>query len=475
MRSVTGAEARRMDAETIAAGTPGIVLMERAAAHVAAEVARILVRRPELGAEVVVVAGAGNNGGDGFEIARLLLGAGAAHHVSTLLIGDPGRLPPDAAETCGRLRLAGGNLTLVAAEAGLEPIRRATLVVDALLGTGLSRPVDGGSLEGIAVRLMNGGAFVVAVDVPSGLRGGEAGLEGPHVYADVTVTFGCPKVCHVLLPSAGVCGRIVVAPIGVRGEAGGRGPEGVPFGGGGAWRGSLLRPGREPGDGERRLGRRPHRRDRGAPGARGAGARGGRGGGVPPRPGGRLRGGVARRGGNRRIRHRRAAPRGDALADEAAGPRDGPVTGVGSGEGPAVVVAEDEEGTRRAGSALSRLLAPGDLVLLEGDLGAGKTVFVKGLAEGLGVDEASVSSPTFALVHEYGPEGRPPVLVHVDLYRLPGESARSLEELGLRDLRQNGAILAVEWPTPLLHEVGAWRVTLEIEDGTRRRISTWRL
>ena len=230
MRSVTGAEARRMDAETIAAGTPGIVLMERAAAHVAAEVARILVRRPELGAEVVVVAGAGNNGGDGFEIARLLLGAGAAHHVSTLLIGDPGRLPPDAAETCGRLRLAGGNLTLVAAEAGLEPIRRATLVVDALLGTGLSRPVDGGSLEGIAVRLMNGGAFVVAVDVPSGLRGGEAGLEGPHVYADVTVTFGCPKVCHVLLPSAGVCGRIVVAPIGVRGEAGesgGSGPEAI--------------------------------------------------------------------------------------------------------------------------------------------------------------------------------------------------------------------------------------------------------
>ena len=151
------------------------------------------------------------------------------------------------------------------------------------------------------------------------------------------------------------------------------------------------------------------------------------------------------------------------------------MTGVGSGEGPAVVVAEDEEGTRRAGSALSRLLAPGDLVLLEGDLGAGKTVFVKGLAEGLGVDEAAVSSPTFALVLEYGPEGRPPVLVHVDLYRLPGESARSLEELGLRDLRQNGAILAVEWPTPLLHEVGAWRVTLEIEDGTRRRISTWRL
>lgn len=77
-----------------------------------------------------------------------------------------------------------------------------------------------------------------------------------------------------------------------------------------------------------------------------------------------------------------------------------------------------EEDTRRAGAELARRLRPGDAVLLEGELGAGKTVFVKGLAEGLGLDPDDVSSPSFALVHEYGPAGRPPVLVHADLYRV---------------------------------------------------------
>ena len=234
MRSVTADEARRMDAATISGGTSGIVLMERAAAHVAAEVGRVLARRPGLRAGIVVVAGSGNNGGDGFEVARLLLASGAAGRVSTLLVGgDPGRLPPDAAATFERLRSAGGAPSLVTAEEGLEPIRRATLVVDALLGTGLSRPVDGESLAGSAVRLMNGGAFVVAVDVPSGLGGGGGALPGPHVAADVTVTFGCPKVGHVLFPAAGACGRVVVSPIGLLGEEqgeGGTGPEAVTAG-----------------------------------------------------------------------------------------------------------------------------------------------------------------------------------------------------------------------------------------------------
>ena len=140
-----------------------------------------------------------------------------------------------------------------------------------------------------------------------------------------------------------------------------------------------------------------------------------------------------------------------------------------------MIAAEDEERTRRAGRDLASRLAPGDLVLLEGDLGAGKTVFVRGLAAGLGVDEETVSSPTFALVHEYGPEGAPPVLVHVDLYRLSGEPARALEELGLGDLRLGGAILAVEWPSAPLFEAGAWRVSIAIEDGKRRRIEIRRL
>ena len=151
------------------------------------------------------------------------------------------------------------------------------------------------------------------------------------------------------------------------------------------------------------------------------------------------------------------------------------MTGVAAEGAGRKIVSEDEAGTRRAGADLARLLAPGDLVLLEGDLGAGKTVFVRGLAAGLGVDEEGVSSPTFALVHEYGPEGVPPLLVHVDLYRLPGGSGQAMEELGLRDLRRGGAVLAVEWPASLLSEAGAWFVKLTIEEGTRRRIEIRRL
>ncbi len=123
-----------------------------------------------------------------------------------------------------------------------------------------------------------------------------------------------------------------------------------------------------------------------------------------------------------------------------------------------------EEETRRAGSDLARRLRPGDAVLLEGDLGAGKTVFVKGLAEGLGLDPDEVTSPSFALVHEYGPAGRPPVLVHADLYRLPPGSG-AVEDLGLE--ARGDAILAVEWPREPLASGRAWRVTIALAGDAR--------
>jgi tRNA threonylcarbamoyladenosine biosynthesis protein TsaE len=126
-----------------------------------------------------------------------------------------------------------------------------------------------------------------------------------------------------------------------------------------------------------------------------------------------------------------------------------------------------EEDTRRAGADLARRLRPGDAVLLEGDLGAGKTVFVKGLADGLGLDPDEVSSPSFALVHEYGPPGKPPVLVHADLYRLPSGGG-PVDDLGL-DARGD-AILAVEWPRPPLTARDAWRVTIAFGEGGARRI-----
>lgn len=136
------------------------------------------------------------------------------------------------------------------------------------------------------------------------------------------------------------------------------------------------------------------------------------------------------------------------------------------------VLTEDEEGTREAGRRLASLLSPGDLVLLEGDLGSGKTVFVRGLAGGVGADPGEVASPTFALVHEYGPAAEPARLAHADLYRLEDEaSRRTLAELGLEELRAQGAVLAIEWPRPPWSSESAWRVTLEDLGSGRRRIT----
>jgi len=104
-----------------------------------------------------------------------------------------------------------------------------------------------------------------------------------------------------------------------------------------------------------------------------------------------------------------------------------------------------EAETRAIGARLSAQLQPGAVLLLSGDLGAGKTAFTKGLAEGLGVDPGEVTSPTFTLVHEYR-GGRLP-LVHVDLYRL--EKA-DLDELGMdADLADQG-VLAIEWSDRLV-------------------------
>jgi tRNA threonylcarbamoyladenosine biosynthesis protein TsaE len=113
---------------------------------------------------------------------------------------------------------------------------------------------------------------------------------------------------------------------------------------------------------------------------------------------------------------------------------------------------------------LARELSAGDVLLLSGNLGAGKTAFVRGLAEGLGIDPDEVSSPTFTLQHEYR-GGRLP-LYHVDLYRLErGGTA----DLGLEELRDG--VLAVEWPDRLTYTLPrATQVDIEILDGDRRRI-----
>jgi len=130
------------------------------------------------------------------------------------------------------------------------------------------------------------------------------------------------------------------------------------------------------------------------------------------------------------------------------------------------ITSNSEQETRSIASALALDLAMGTVLLLCGDLGAGKTAFVRGLAEGLGIDAEEVTSPTFTLVHEYR-GGRLP-LIHVDLYRL---DRADLDEIGLdQDLAAIG-IVAVEWAERMARDIpGAVRVSITDAGDDRRTI-----
>lgn len=126
-----------------------------------------------------------------------------------------------------------------------------------------------------------------------------------------------------------------------------------------------------------------------------------------------------------------------------------------------------EDETAAVAQTLAATLVPGAVVLLTGDLGAGKTAFVRGLAAGLGIDSSEVSSPTFTLVHEY--RGGRLVLYHVDLYRL---DRAATEDLGLEEMGVGDGVLAIEWPDRLTHALpDATAVSLVIVDESTRRIA----
>jgi tRNA threonylcarbamoyladenosine biosynthesis protein TsaE len=126
----------------------------------------------------------------------------------------------------------------------------------------------------------------------------------------------------------------------------------------------------------------------------------------------------------------------------------------------------DEE-TQAVAHHLAAQLVPADVLLLSGNLGAGKTTFVRGLASGLGIDPDQVTSPTFTLVHEY--RGGRLRLYHADLYRL---DKAATADLGLEELGVADGVLAIEWPDRLAHALpGALRVDIDIVDETTRRIT----
>ncbi|MGD8377115.1 MAG: tRNA (adenosine(37)-N6)-threonylcarbamoyltransferase complex ATPase subunit type 1 TsaE [Acidobacteriota bacterium] len=136
-------------------------------------------------------------------------------------------------------------------------------------------------------------------------------------------------------------------------------------------------------------------------------------------------------------------------------------------------VTENEEETAAVGRALAASLRPGDVVRLEGELGAGKTCFARGLAEGLGADPRQVHSPSFSLVHVYRDPDGEAVLYHVDLYRIAGEA--DLREIGLEEILAGEVPVAVEWPERLgegrfAAAPGDVIVRIELLKGSRRRL-----
>lgn len=120
-----------------------------------------------------------------------------------------------------------------------------------------------------------------------------------------------------------------------------------------------------------------------------------------------------------------------------------------------------------AGRELAAALSPGAVLVLAGDLGAGKTAFVRGVAAGLGVNPDAVSSPTFTLVQEY--RGGRLLLRHIDLYRL---TPREADDLGLEEMTLDGAVVAIEWPDRLPRPFdGAVAITFTHGDGDTRTIT----
>ncbi len=190
---------------------PGEVLMENAGAHVArAALALAQARRRE---RVVVVAGPGNNGGDGFVAARHLLDL---IDVEVLLVGRPDRLKGDALANYQRLAALGETIAVVEDVAAVsEALARppAPLVIDALFGTGLARDEQGLPRQVIEA-IVAARQPVLAIDLPSGLDCDTGAILGAAVRADVTVTFVAPKCGFSRGSGPECCGRVEVAPIG---------------------------------------------------------------------------------------------------------------------------------------------------------------------------------------------------------------------------------------------------------------------
>ncbi|MGP1615035.1 MAG: NAD(P)H-hydrate epimerase, partial [Pollutimonas bauzanensis] len=197
---LTPAQMALADSAAVAAGISGMALMEAAGSAVANAVGARWTKRP-----VLVLCGPGNNGGDGFVAARHLHDAGWP--VSVGLLGSPDLLAGDAARHAALWR---GKIQPLS----IDLLQEAHLVVDAMFGAGLSRPLAGLPAL-LAQALIERRIPVCAIDVPSGLDGASGQVQGVAAPAEITVTFFRKKPGHVLMPGKLLCGEVIVADIGI--------------------------------------------------------------------------------------------------------------------------------------------------------------------------------------------------------------------------------------------------------------------
>lgn len=194
---LTNDEMRCADASAVAAGTPSLTLMENAGRAVAQAVA---ARFPPC--RITVLCGPGNNGGDGFVVARLL----SAHGFDVMVAAGEGH-KGDAGAMAGQW--TGARTSLLPSS-----LDGAALIVDALFGTGLSRPL-GNNYRAVVEAVNRTHVPVIAVDVPSGLDSDSGESLGAAVKATLTVTFFRLKLGHLLMPGRDLCGETVLADIGI--------------------------------------------------------------------------------------------------------------------------------------------------------------------------------------------------------------------------------------------------------------------
>lgn len=220
---LTRGAARAIDRRCVSDfGIPTIVLMENAAVHVAETALEVL--EDTIAPIVLIVCGPGNNGGDGLGVARHLANAGV--DVRIVLLGDADDLKGDAGvqlRACRKMKLAimyTGDKGAIAIDGVLTDAdgtaRKPKVVVDALFGTGLTRPVEGVAAELIAAmnELGRRGAHIISVDVPSGLDADTGAALGAVVRATTTVTFVGLKPGLLAFDAQGFVGDVVVADIG---------------------------------------------------------------------------------------------------------------------------------------------------------------------------------------------------------------------------------------------------------------------